>query len=189
MAKIIASINQTADGFCNHSDVLADEAHHGKANELLRESDLLLLGRKTYDLFYDFWPLTEKDETLPVSMQETGRRLNNIHKLVISKSLKSANWGTVAVISELTKDSLLQQTGKLQKNVLLLGSPSIFSALAAMDMIDEYVIFQQPVLAGKGERIFERLRLRTSQQLKLSNCQQLHNGVLILTYKPVETAR
>lgn len=183
-SKIIASINQTADGFCNHTDVVADKAHHDAANELLRRADLLILGRKTYELFYDFWPSAGKDETVPADMKETSALLNGIDKLIVSRSMKSADWGNVEIISELTKDNLRQRIGNEGKNVLLLGSPSIFSALTAMGMIDEYVIFQQPIFSGKGKRLFETVGLPATMALTRVNSDQLDSGVSILRYKP-----
>ena len=70
MGKLISSINVTPDGFCSHSDVIADEELHQFATDLLKQADTVLFGRVTYELFESYWPLTAKDTSLPKSMNE-----------------------------------------------------------------------------------------------------------------------
>ncbi|MDB4923311.1 hypothetical protein [Mucilaginibacter sp.] len=67
MRKLIAAINMTLDGFCNHTAMIADEEIHQHYTELLRNAGTLLYGRITYQLMESYWPSVVK--TLPVTNQ------------------------------------------------------------------------------------------------------------------------
>ena len=63
MGKVIAAINMTLDGFCNHTAVIADEETHEHYNDLLRNADVLIYGRTTYQLMESHWPLVVEKPT------------------------------------------------------------------------------------------------------------------------------
>ena len=67
MRKLIAAINMTLDGFCDHTTLIADDEIHQHYNELLRSADTLIYGRITYQLMESYWPTVVK--TLPVTKQ------------------------------------------------------------------------------------------------------------------------
>ncbi len=56
MPKLIAAINMTLDGYCDHTSGIANEETHAHYNDLMRQVGLLLYGRVTYQLMEDFWP-------------------------------------------------------------------------------------------------------------------------------------
>lgn len=55
MAKLIAAMNMTLDGFCDHDKMIADDEIHRHYTELLRDADTVIYGRKTFQLM-EFWP-------------------------------------------------------------------------------------------------------------------------------------
>ena len=61
MRKIIAGMNMTLDGFCDHTAMIADEEIHEHYNEVLRNADTLIYGRTTYQLMESFWPTLVKN--------------------------------------------------------------------------------------------------------------------------------
>ena len=63
MRKIIAAINMTLDGYCDHTAVIADDELHEHYNELLRNAGALLYGRITYQLMESYWPTVVKNPT------------------------------------------------------------------------------------------------------------------------------
>ena len=63
MRSLIASINITLDGFCDHTAVIADDELHRNTNELLSRADTLLFGRVTYQLMESGWPPIVKKPT------------------------------------------------------------------------------------------------------------------------------
>ena len=56
MRKVVFAINITADGYCSHTDMIADEEMHKYFTEVLRNANLLLFGRITYQLMVPYWP-------------------------------------------------------------------------------------------------------------------------------------
>ena len=63
MRKLIAAMNMTLDGFCNHTAMIADEEIHQHYNELFRNADTLIYGRITYQLMESYWPSIVKNPT------------------------------------------------------------------------------------------------------------------------------
>ena len=67
MRKVIFAINITADGFCNHTDMIADDELHEYFSRLLRTESLLLYGRITYQLMVPYWPDVARDQPGPAA--------------------------------------------------------------------------------------------------------------------------
>jgi dihydrofolate reductase len=63
MRKLIAAMNMTLDGFCDHTTMIADDEIHEHYNELLSCADALLYGRITYQLMENYWPTVVKNPT------------------------------------------------------------------------------------------------------------------------------
>jgi dihydrofolate reductase len=81
MRNIIAAINMTLDGFCNHTTGIADEEIHQHYNELLNNADTLLFGRITYQLMESYWPSLVKNPKGNKPMDEFAVLINNISKI------------------------------------------------------------------------------------------------------------
>src|SRR5664279_4659689 len=107
MRKLIAAINMTLDGFCDHTAMIADEENHQHYNELLSNADTLIYGRITYQLMESYWPTVVNKPTGNKSMDEFAVLIDNISKIVYSRTLKNVSW----------KNTIL-------KNCLLYTSPS-----------------------------------------------------------------
>jgi len=180
MRKIIASINITPDGFCDHTAATADEELHENFNKLFRNVDAALLGKVTYQLMESAWPpLVEKPSGLK-AIDEFAILMDNIPKIVFSKTLKTLPWKN----SHLAVGSLNREVEKLKqqsgKNILA-GSPSILSQLTKFGHIDEYQFLVHPIFAGKEKRFFETLNLENHYYLKLINTKDLSSGIIILS--------
>jgi dihydrofolate reductase len=180
MRKIICALNLTADGYCDHLTVVADEEHHQLSNELLDRADVVVLGRVTYALFESFWPNAKDDATLPGQMLEFAGKINAIRKIVISKTLSCADWNNSIVISDIRQLSLLkQQPGK---DIVILGSPGLVSILSKRKLIDEYHFSIQPIIAGKGKRLFGEIVPEERLNLRLTGTRTFKSGVVTLFY-------
>jgi dihydrofolate reductase len=182
MRKLIASINMTLDGYCNHEAVIADEELHQNVNELFREVDILLFGRITYQLMEDGWPPIVKTPTGIKAVDEFAVLIDNASKIVFSHTLQQVEWkntrlATGDLFEEVIK--LKQQTGKS----ILVGGPSLIAALTRERLIDEYQLYIQPIILGKGLTLFKNITDRIN--LKLIRTKTLGSGVIILTYQPV----
>jgi dihydrofolate reductase len=90
MRKLIFAINITLDGCCDHTKQIGDEETHEYFTHLMREVDLLVFGRKTYQLMVPFWPEVAKNQSMTKASNEFARTFDSINKIVFSRSLDRA---------------------------------------------------------------------------------------------------
>src|SRR5215831_11658571 len=93
MRKVVAAINMTLDGFCDHTALIADGEIHQHYNELLKSGDVVLYGRITYQLM-EYWPTVVKNPTGNKSIDEFAVTMDNIPKVVFSRTLQNVEWET-----------------------------------------------------------------------------------------------
>ncbi len=87
MRNVIFAINITADGCCDHTKQVADDETHEYFTQLLREVDLLVFGRKTYQLMVPFWPEVARNQSMSKAENEFARTFDSSKKVVLSRSL------------------------------------------------------------------------------------------------------
>ncbi len=183
MRKLIAAINMTLDGFCDHTAGIADDELHQHYNELLSEADTILYGRITYQLMESFWPTIVKDPTGNQPIDEFAVLIDNISKIVFSHSLKNVGWKNVRLAKKSIKEEVVALKQQSGRNILA-GSPSLIVALMQLDLIDEYQLCVHPIILGKGLRLFRNVN--ESINLNLINTKILSSGVVTLYYEPVK---
>src|SRR3954463_2799454 len=108
MRKLIAAINMTLDGFCDHTAMIADDEIHQHYNELLRNSGVLLYGRITYQLMESYWPTVVKNPTGNKPTDEFAVIINDIPKIVFSHTLKNVDWKTAKLAKGNIQEEVLQ---------------------------------------------------------------------------------
>lgn len=186
MRKVIAAINMTLDGFCNHTAMIADEEIHQHYNELLRNTGTLIYGRITYQLMQNYWPSVVKNPTGNKPADEFAVLINNISKIVFSCTLKDVDWKNTELKKEISKEEILalkQPRNGGGKNIVV-GSPSLIVALAQLDLIDEYQLSVQPTILGGGLPLFKNLRDRIN--LKLLKTKIFECGAVTFYYEPAK---
>ena len=87
----------TLDGFCDHTAMIADEEIHQHYNELLSNADTLLYGRITYQLMESYWPSVVTNPTGNKPLDEFAVLIDNISKIVFSRTLKNVDWKNTPV--------------------------------------------------------------------------------------------
>ena len=185
MRKLIAAINMTLDGFCNHTAMIADEEIHEHYNELLRNAGTLIYGRITYQLMESYWPSVVKNPTGNKPMDEFAVLIDNIPKIVFSRTLKKVDWKNTELKKEVIKEEVLELKQSLNggsKNILV-GSPGLIVAFAQLDLIDEYQLSVQPTVLGSGLPLFKNIKDRIN--LKLLNTKTFGCGAIALYYEPI----
>jgi len=173
----------TLDGFCDHTAVIADEELHQNANELMRNVDLLLFGRVTYQLMESSWPPIVKKPTGNKPVDEFAVLIDNIPKIVFSHTLKKVEWKNTSLAKGDIKEEVIklkQQPGKS----ILVGSPTILITLMKLGLIDEYQFCVQPIVLGSGLPLFKNIKDRIN--LKLLKTKTFGSGVIILIYEPMK---
>ena len=186
MRKLIAAINMTLDGFCDHTAMIADEEIHQHYNELLSNAGTLLYGRITYQLMESYWPTVVKNPTGVKPTDEFAVTIDNIPKIVFSNTLKNVDWKNTKLKREVIKEEILelkQSRNGGSKNILV-GSPSLIVALTQLDLIDEYQLGVQPIVLGSGLPLFKNVRDRID--LKLLKTKTFGCGAVALYYEPAK---
>ena len=181
MRKLIAAINMTVDGFCDHTAMLADDELHEHYNELLRNAGTLIYGRITYQLMESYWPSVVKNPTGNKPTDEFAVLIDNIPKLVFSRTLKTVVWKNARLATRGIKEEILELKQQDGKDIFV-GSPGLIVASMQLDLIDEYQLCVHPVIAGKGLPLFKNINERKT--LKLIKTKTLRSGQITLYYQP-----
>jgi dihydrofolate reductase len=182
MRKVIAAINMTLDGFCDHTAVIPDEEIHYHYAELLDTAGVILYGRKTYELM-QYWQALVKEPSGNKSMDDFAVVMDRTPKLVFSHTLKDTGWESAKLAEKPIKEAVLalkQQEGK----PILVGSPSLIVSLTNLDLIDEYQLCIHPVVAAGGLPLFKNVNNRLD--LKLLKTKTFSGGAELLYYEPVK---
>lgn len=175
------AINVTPDGYCDHRAGIADDELHEFYNDLLKNADTELLGRKTFQLMEAYWPHVAENNTGSEAEIEFAKIFNEIHKIVFSKAGISTGWKNTTVLNEINAEEILKLKQKPGKDIHV-GSPSIISQLAGLGLIDEYFFVVHPIIAGDGKRFFETNNLSGQVNLSLSDTKVFKSGVIALHY-------
>ena len=181
MRNLIFAINITLDGCCDHTKQTADEETHQFFTQLLRGVDLLLFGRKTYELMVPFWPEVAKNQSMSKAENEFARTFVAINKIVFSRSLESTEDKNTRIVRTNLRDEILKL--KLEKGKdILVGGVSIPSQLIELGLVDEFRFVVGPTIAGEGRRLLEGVSLPERLQLKLVDSKIFKSGCVALRY-------
>jgi dihydrofolate reductase len=181
MRNLIFAINITLDGCCDHTKVIADEELLEHYTLLLRDADLLVYGRKTYQLMVPYWPDIAKTHSETKAENEFADTFDTINKIVFSQSLESAEDKNTRIVRTRLQDEILKLKQQ-QGNNILTGGVSLPSQLVELGLVDEYHFVVQPIIAGEGRRLLEGISLPEKLQLKLIESKILKSGSVALHY-------
>jgi dihydrofolate reductase len=172
----VSDKNNRLDFFTNLS---SEENKYSDADQLkfLESIDTILLGRKTYELFVDFWPNATTDKEVIAD------KLNETKKIIFSNTITKAPWGKW-LEAEVIQGDATEAIKKLKllpgKDMVLWGSISLAQALIKENLIDEYHIQLCPVLTGGGKKLF--LDQSDFNQLNLLEVRPYNTGTVFLNY-------
>ena len=181
MRNIIFAINTTLDGCCDHTRQVADDETHEYFTDLLREVDLLVFGRITYELMVPFWPEVAKSQSMTKASNEFALAFDSINKIVFSRTLESAEDKKTRIVRTNLQDEILKLKQEEGKNILV-GGVSIPSQLIELGLVDEYRFVVSPIVAGEGRRLLEGVSLRERLQLKFVESKIFKSGCVALRY-------
>jgi dihydrofolate reductase len=186
MAKLISTLFISADGVAEidpewHFPYF-DENMGRAVGEDYETSDVLLIGRETYDSFAGAWPERERagEEDAPMAKQ-----LGDTRKVVVSRQPLEFSWRN----SELLAGDLVEAVTALKaepgiKGILIPGSISVLRQLLAAGLVDELRLLVHPVAARKGRRLFDDGD--TPYHLTVQATELFPTGVIRVIYTPAE---
>jgi dihydrofolate reductase len=181
MRNVIYAINITLDGCCDHAKVIADDETLQYFTNLMREVDLQVFGRKTYELMVPYWPEVAKDQSASKADKEFARAFDSVNKLVFSRSLDSVEARNTRIVHANLRDEILKLKQEEGKNILV-GGVDIPSQLIELGLVDEYRFVVSPIIAGEGRRLLEGVSLHDRLQLKLVDSKIFKSGCVALRY-------
>lgn len=176
MSKIIAAINMTLDGYCDHTAVIPDPGLHWHYTDLLSNSGGILYGRITYQLM-EYWKAFLGKPSGNESMDEFARVIDEIPKIVFSRTLQDPDWET-ARLAERELEAEVSELKLQEGGDILVGSRSLIIQLLKLKLIDEFQLCIHPVVAGKGLPLFEDMQERA--EFKLAKSKVLGSGASVL---------
>lgn len=182
MRKVIAAINMTLDGYCDHTAILPDAEIHQHYTDLLANADAALYGRITYQLM-QYWQPMIQHPSGERSMDDFAAAIDRIPKIIFSRTIQDTGWGSATLADQSPEDTVaaLRQTSGRD---VLVCSPGLIIALLNLQLIDEFQLCIHPVIAGKGLPLFKNISDQVI--LTLVKIKSFRSGALVLYYEPVK---
>jgi len=180
MRRLIAGINMTLDGFCDHTVIIPDEEVHQHYADLLDNADVILYGSTTFQLM-KYWQMLVKNPSGEKSMDDFALAIEKIPKIVFSHNLKNTEWDSAKLANQPIEDIVKELKQQSDKDILV-GSRSLIIQLMNLNLIDEYQLCVHPVVAGSGLQLFENINHKTI--LKLIKTKTFSGGAIVLYYEP-----
>ncbi len=153
----------------------APDGEQFKGDEL-RDSDVQLLGRVTYEGFAAAWPAMEE------ATGDYGKKMNAMPKVVVSTTLTEPTWNNTTIISGNMADEVARLKAQYDGDILVQGSATLVQTLAEHGLVDEYRLMVHPVVLGTGKRLFSGSAAGTD--LQLVDSRKVGPDVLLLVYRP-----
>jgi len=175
--RVVASAHVTLDGVMGAPEewslqFVDEEAERLGVDDLVA-ADALLMGRVTYDGFLEYWPSATDPEA---------ERMNGMPKYVVSNTLEQVEWSNSTLIAGDVTRRIQELKDQPGGDVLLLASADLANGLRTENLIDEYRIWVDPIVHGRGKRYFADGG--ATSVLQLSDSRRLRSGAIVLTYHP-----
>ena len=180
MKKVIFQMSVSIDGYIEGPAReidwhIVDDEFNAYAVETLRATEVLIMGRKTYELMAGYWPSAPGDDLVKEQM-------NGTPKLVFSRTLKRVDWQN----SSLATGSVADEVARLKRvpgdGLLWVGGSDLATSFLEQGLIDELRIIFTPILLGAGKTVFDAIKKR--YPLKLLSTRSFKSGNVVLTYEP-----
>jgi dihydrofolate reductase len=188
MRKLVLFMHVSLDGFATDTKggldwISYDSELQQYADGIVATVGSPIYGRGTYELMAGYWPGVLANPDASESSKAHAQWVDNVTKIVFSRTMKKAAWNNTIVINDNIADeinTLKQQPGK---DLVIFGSPGLAHSCMELDLIDEYQLTLNPVLLGSGKPVYQDIKNKTN--LKLVKATTLQSGVVGLHYARV----
>jgi dihydrofolate reductase len=182
MRRIVAGLFMSLDGVVESPDQWSMPYFNDQVGRFIgssmESSDAMLLGRRTYEEWAEYWPgKTTEDDPF-------ASYINAVPKFVVSTTLKSVEWQGSTLISGDIGEGITRLKEEDGKDIAISGSITLVGSLLRDGLLDELSLLVSPIVVGHGQRLFED----PSQHVPLSLVEStaFSNGVLALRYARAE---
>ena len=182
MRKLTAYNFLTLNGFFKGANENTNWHTHGQeeakySEEALAQQNILLFGRKTYEMMASFWPTPQAKELFP----KVAAGMNQAEKIVFSQSPFEPEWENTQVISGDIVEKVRAIKKSPGKDMTILGSGAIISLFTDYGLIDEYQFMIDPVAIPDGTPVFQNIKQKLN--LQLTSSKVFRSGVVLLSYQ------
>jgi dihydrofolate reductase len=189
MRNLIFFMHASLDGFVAGPNgemnwIKIDEEMFDFVATMTANADTALYGRVTYEMMQNYWPNAGQKPNASKHDREHSAWYNKVSKVVLSRTLDEKELENTRVLSDHLSENIKEIKKQEGKNILIFGSPRASHSLLSEGLIDEFWIFVNPILLGKGMPLFKGIKDTTKLQLQESktfNC-----GVIGLHYQCVK---
>ena len=180
MKKLVSLMHVSLDGYCGgpkgEMDWIAmNDTIFADAGEVIHRAGAAVYSRVTHDMMRGYWPKMLGKPDSPAVRH--ARWVEEVPKITFSRTMTGSDWNNVQLRRE-AREILADKKGE-GKDLLIFGSPGLVHSFLALDAIDEFWIFQNPILLGSGIPYWQGA-LKT--KLKLAAQKSFDNGVIRLNY-------
>ena len=185
MRRIISFMHISLDGFVAGPNgemnwIKVDEEIFDHVGKRISKGDTALYGRVTYQMMEAYWPTAGDKPNASRHDINHSKWYSNVHKVVLSKTMKAADLSNTTIISDNLSDNLHKIKQQPGEDILLFGSPTATHSLIELDLIDGYWLFVNPIILGQGIPLFANIKDKV--KLLLLTTQQFTCGVTELNY-------
>jgi dihydrofolate reductase len=182
MKKVIFQFSVSLDGYFegpNHEIDwhLVDDEFNAYAVEMLKATEVLIMGRRNYELMASYWPTATDND--PVVKE----KLNGLPKLVFSRTLKKVEWQN----SRLATGSIADEVARLKQapgdGLLWVGGSELAASFLELGLLDELRFIITPILLGDGRTVFDGIKKR--HPLRLLSTRTFQTGNVLAIYEPI----
>jgi dihydrofolate reductase len=184
MKKIISFMHVSLDGFVAGPNgemdwINVEDELFEYAGKMIDRADTALYGRVTYGMMEGYWPTAADQPNATKHDIEHSAWYNKVDKVVLSTTLRSSS--KVKIVT----DNLVEEIKKIKnqggKDIVIFGSPRATHSLMQNNLVDEFWLFINPVLIGKGMPMFSGISDR--KKLTLLDTKVFSSGVIGLHYQ------
>ncbi len=187
MRKIIYGLSVSLDGFIEATDGdlswgYPDEELHRHFNEREKDFEILLYGRRLYELMAAYWPTAGENPSAPEVEREYARIWNAKPKVVFSTTLTEVRWNSRLAGADAAGEAnrLKSETG----GDMIVGGAGLANFFLRLGLVDEVHLYLHPLLLGSGKPMFQNLP--GSIRMNLLGTQRFRSGVVLLRYAVIQ---
>jgi len=180
MRTVVYGMNISIDGCYDHTKFSGDDEILEYFAGLMQDVDLVVYGRKMYDLIVPFWTEVAKTGSGSDAAMRFANTVTDVDKIVFSRTMESVEGNTRIMRGDLEGEvrRLKQQPGKK----ISIGGVSLREQLTALGLVDEFYFVIHPVIIGEGKRLMEGSGLLDKLSLKLVDAKIFKSGCVGLHY-------
>ena len=158
---------------------LLDDKLNKYVNEITESIDTILLGRKMTDVFISYWSdvINKPDDP----WYALAKKMIEIPKVVFTKTLNKSKWINTDIATGDLTDEIIKLKSRDGKDMVVYGGASFDSSLIKLGLIDEFLLFINPVAIGNGMTIFKDLN--EIQKFNMVKSIAFDSGIVLLQYE------